>query len=456
MQGYMSYITLKKYISSNMNIINIGKCWLIFILLFLPFHYNIVRSFALWNTELSIFIGRIDEITIVLFFIFAIKEFYKNRETFDRLYLILLFPIIIFSIIGLISGMANGNSLFVTCYGIFDYIKNFLVIFIYAAFFREFSSFKKIFSYLLIIAVFLGLIAFIQEVWALASVHILGRNINDIGIYILRYVLPMSGDWQLGYWRMGIYRAPSLMSHPNGVGLYCVLILTIFLCISRKINFAVFVSLLTGILLSISRQVYAGFLCLIGLQILRGRKWLLAILIIPIALLLYSASSLSEFDSSEFRIGNENLSYRVYTRMVAVDIWRDHPVWGVGPGMFGGPVSLKTKSPVYKKYNFGAMYMLKQWYSLDQFWPQVLAETGILGTGSFVGLFISLFATFFILRQRANSDEMKGLIEALIVYTIVILIYTVAMVLNVGAVLYTYSALSGITLGSIKTENHKQ
>jgi len=442
--------------------INLVRWWLAGILFLLPFQRKIAKSVALWSNELSAFISYLDEITIFIFLPLAIREFYKNRENPDRLYLILLFPVLFLSMSGFISGMVNGNSLLVTTLGTIDYIKNFLVIFIFAAFFREFSEIKKIFRLLLLLAVFLGVIAFIQEIWAMVSRYILEKDFAEMGGYLLGRNRVTENSW-----RFGIYRTPSLMHNSNLFGLYMLLILTIYLFSVKKVNFAVLGFLFAGIFLSISRIVYLGFIFMIGVYTLRNRKWLIGIILIPVIVLSFFLSTLPDFDilglsasdTAKLGLAEEEdavsecepalvgIPYRVYAREKAMEVWKDHIVFGVGPGMFGGVVSVIFESPVYEEYDFIAIGLLSRYRSLDQFWPQVLAELGIIGTLSFAGLLISLLITFLILRHRATSDEMKGLSTGLATFIIVMFIYFIGNGLNITPILFTYSAFVGMGLG---------
>ncbi len=436
------------------------KWWLTVILLLIPFQGLIAKGGVLERNELTAFFNYIDEITIVILLPFAIRAFYKNREIPYRLYFILLLPILFFSLSGFISGMVNKNSLFITMLGIFDYIKNFLVIFIYAAFIRTYRNLKRIFNLLLILAVFFGVIAFIQEFYALVSRYIFEKDINDSGIYILRNV---SSDNNIDLWRFGIYRTPSLLYQPNMQGLYSLLILTIYLSMVKKVNFVIFNFLFAGVFTSVSRMVYVGFIFIAGLQVFKGRRWLIA-LICPIAILLFFMFVKPEFLTSQLlnkpgnkaesihkeRVGKRFANYREYARYKALTVWKDHPFWGVGPGMYGGVISIIYNSPVYERYPFSPksdLPILKSFRSLDQFWPQVLAEMGVIGTVVFAGLLISLFIIIFILRQRTNSIELKGLLTGLATSIIIIIIYLLGSGLNIAPVLFTYCALVGIGLG---------
>ena len=160
------------------------ECFL-YIIPFQLFIFGIVESY---NKGMASFINRLDEIVIVVFSALALVEFIRKWKFLDRIYLLVLLPILTFGISGIISGIANGNSMLATILAIFDYTKYFFIIFIYAAFFNDFDELKKVIRVLIIISIFLGLIAFIQEIWALASVYIFQKDKADTGVYIFRSI----------------------------------------------------------------------------------------------------------------------------------------------------------------------------------------------------------------------------------------------------------------------------
>ena len=49
---------------------------------------------------------------------------------------------------------------------------------------------------------------------------------------------------------------------------------------------------------------------------------------------------------------SEGIPYRVYTMNKSLEVFKDHPILGVGPGMFGGVISVIFNSHVYDEYNF--------------------------------------------------------------------------------------------------------
>lgn len=457
----------RRYFLDNAVFINLIKCWLIGILLLLPFQYTLVNNTDLFKSligrAIASLINRSDELTVVLVLPLAIIRLYKDKEIFNRLYLILFCSILAFTISGLVSGIVNGNSLFITIIGTFDYIKYFLVIFIYAAFFKDTGDIKRVFRFLLVVAVCLAVVAIIQEIWALVFRYILKKDITDSGMYIFYKLSPITvAHYEIGnvLWRLGLYRTTSLMVHYNIFGLYSLLILTLYLYMQRRVNFAVIGLLFTGIFFTISRIVYSGFVFMAGLQIFRGRRWLI-VLLIPIITSLSFISFFPDFDISkssnkdvirkeETSILLERRSYRGFALEKSVEVWKDHPIFGVGPGMFGSAVAKKYKSPVHKKYFFPE-WLLSKFGGLDQFWPQLLAEVGTIGILTFVGLFFSLFVMFFISRKQAGSEEIKGMFTGLAVFTIAILLYISGGPLDVVSILFPYFALTGMGLGFISS-----
>jgi O-antigen ligase len=452
----------------NLIFINAVKWWLIGLLFFIPFVNKISDLIRPWSSQIATLIDRLDELSIIIFFPIAIIIFYndyKNKEKTKLLYLIILFPIFLLSISGFLSGMINGNTLLITALGTFSYVKYFLFIFIYAAFFREFNIFLKVLRLLVIVAVFIGFVALIQELSAIVTTYIVEKDISESSNIFIKgltsILLPHSIHG--GGWRLGIFRASSLLSHYNLLGLYSLFILTIYLYSGKRANIVVIFSLMAGIFASVSRTAYAGFELLAGLQIFKGRKWF-TVFLIPVGIALFYMGlfgdniDMLESTSKEYQevdnVGyQKTITYREYARQKAMIVWKDHPLLGVGPGMFGGEIAYKHNSPVYEEYNFT---MIMSWFhSLDQLWPQVLAEMGIIGTAVLICLFISMFVLFFVLRQQTTSEEIRGLFTGLSIFTISLLFYTVSGNLNIVSVLLPYCAFAGMGVGSMRMRINK-
>ena len=432
--------------------------WLTALLIIIPFVTRICDLLRTWNPKLSALVNRLDEMTLIILLPTAIFEFYRNyrkEKEFDSLSLLLFFSIVLVTVCGILSGILNGNPTKVTALGIFSYVKYFLFIFVYAAYFREFSMFLKIFRILLMIAVVVGVIAFIQEAWVIYSSFFVANNSPHKDIYILISKLLGLNDIQVygNGGRFGIYRASSLLSHYNLLGLYSLLILTIYLNIVKRVNIIIMFSLLSGVIASVSRIAYVGFMLLGGLQVFKGRKWI-AVFIIPVVIALFfmfRAGDNIDMPNLTNEEGNntqyqETLTYREFARGKAMNVWMDHPMLGVGPGMFGGAIAFKYSSPYYQEYDF---QMIMNWFhSLDQLWPQVLAEMGLIGTGALFGMFVTLFLVFYTLRQNTVSDETRGFFTGLLIFTVIFLFNTFAGNLNTVSVLLPYCAFAGMGLGA--------
>lgn len=430
---------------------SIARWWLAVVLLLLPFQRKLVGMF--------VYISYVDEITIAIFFLCTMRKLYKLKDAFDQTLFILLLPITLLFMSGLMSGLINGKSFVITILGTIDYIKNFLVIFIYAAFFKDPDDFKKIFRYLLIIAVFLGVVSFFQEFWALFSRYILGKDIMDITYILAKNSMPVNS------WRYGIYRAPSFVGNANSIAFYCLLILTIYLCSSKKINHAILISILSGVLFSGSRSGYVALITVVVLLIVKDMKlrffFVISTLIICLSITFwdfkmpktYNSHQVTELNNhlvnDEMASDNEREGFfREYTKKKAMEIWKDRPMLGIGPGMFGGKISVITNSHIYEEYNLEvARNYIKKWSGIDQYWPQVLAEIGIIGFLNFAVFFLIMSMIFFMESQRASLYELKGLFAGLMIVLTIIFIFTLGSGLNFAPLVFTFSAFAGMALG---------
>lgn len=98
--------------------------------------------------------------------------------------------------------------------------------------------------------------------------------------------------------------------------------------------------------------------------------------------------------------------YRVYVLLKSWDIFLDHPVWGTGPGRFGGQVAVRYPSPVYPRYDF--LPLDGQHAPLDVFWARLLTEFGLAGTLFYLAAFTLALRIHW--RSRRSDDPLtRGL-----------------------------------------------
>jgi O-antigen ligase len=118
--------------------------------------------------------------------------------------------------------------------------------------------------------------------------------------------------------------------------------------------------------------------------------------------------------------------YREYCREISLLIFRDHPLAGVGPGMYGGHISLKYGSPVYAAYGFDGRhlrYLSERVGSIEQQWAQTLAETGAVGLGLLLVLIFTPAYILYRLRRREKDLFVRALMKALMVMPFLLIVY---------------------------------
>jgi hypothetical protein len=415
------------------------------------------------HAELSQIINYLDEITIVLFVLVTLKSYIKGGNIKNKVYFyLLLLPIALFCLSGIVSGIMNGNGYLVTGIGIFDYVKNFLVIFIYGFFFRNKDDYKVVFRGVLIVAVIISIVAVIHEIWAIIARYVLSMEFEEMKGWLFGKDRVTSSSW-----RYGLFRARSLMHNSIIMGQYCLIILSFYLYTSRYLNFrkrirsAVITVMLSAILSSVSRMAHLGLTMLLGLFAFNSRVWSKVVIFFTILLVSLTSSAgilntevmMKDADISSETIvvgctNDEVASFREYTRRKGMEILKDHPLLGVGPGMFGGNVSILFNSPIYEEYHLAVVrnYMTK-WGGIDQYWPHLLAEVGIIGTGFFLVLIITLFLVILFIDTGSTPQVMKGLSSSLSTSLVLIIIFLMGSGLNITSVIYTFSAFVGIRLG---------
>ena len=91
--------------------------------------------------------------------------------------------------------------------------------------------------------------------------------------------------------------------------------------------------------------------------------------------------------------------YRTIWLLKSFEIINNNPLLGVGPGKFGGWVSINFKeSEIYQLYDIST-YGIS---SIDMFYPHLFAETGIIG--GIVYLFLYL-KPFYFFKKFINSYD---------------------------------------------------
>ena len=404
--------------------------WGVVVLLsvFIPFQNAIGSQFNLPHQYM--WLDEIFVVTTFLVVLLAVLFGKKMRREIVYIAMILGLP----CLVGLVSGLYNANPWLVTANGILDYVKNFLIIpalFLAAVSERRIVSLYKILHYL---ALLLCIVAIWQE-----TAFLLGLPVWALGVAKTTV-------------RFGLLRTPSLMGHPNVFGLYALLFFVLDFSLHRCLRWQSLL-LLSAVFLSVSRMVWvASFVCSLLLLIHGKGKVAKIMLVVMVGLVIFATPLFLLSATGE--LGSE-LSFRGYALGKSLQVWADHPVIGVGPGMYGGVISVLFDSPVYREYDFSHYWFrtyVSKIRSLDQFWPQILAEMGLAGTVSFGFVLLGLWWITRKASTATRSPFPKGILSGLSIVPLIIGIYLFGSGLNLTGFLLTYSILLGLCLG-MRNEN---
>jgi hypothetical protein len=398
-------------------------------LFFLPF-----QGFAQNNLRLPRGFFWMDEVFVIFcagLFLFGITRGHGVKKETVRV----LSPMLLLGAVGIVSGFYNANRTVVTFNGIFDYVKAFIVIPVFCLFSVDGKMMGGLYMLLRRLALFLCFIAIAQELFYFAG-------------------LPVENVWvAFKDIRFGLMRTPSLMGHPNVFGFYALLFFVMDFALYKRVRWQNLI-LAAGVLLSVSRMVWIAFFSVLALFFLRreGKKvaLLLAFVLVIISL------TVPNIYSHTMREMNSPGYFREYVMFKSLKIWREQPVLGLGPGMYGGVVSFMFDSPVYGRYCFSRHWLdvMKKILSLDQFWPQLLVEMGLLGMISFILILLVLWYTAKKMSLNCRPYFLRNMFSGFAMIPFVLAVYLLGSGLNQGAFLITYGVLFGMALG-VRHENLK-
>lgn len=317
-------------------------------------------------------------------------------------------------------------------FGIYDVLKNIIVIYPFAMLRYDEKDLLKALRLLLYAVLLLAIVGVFAEVFA-----VLFKKGFDLFV--------------LSQQRYGLYRVISLAGYGNWnyLGVFATLIFYLHYIkenrqMGNKFNLALIGFL---VIFSFSRQVWLGFILMYFLLSGKTKRW--AAVLASVFFIVTSSSfyeNILRFVLVETSFDSEQY-FRLHAFLSSLNFVAENPVTGLGPGMFGGLASVLFESPVYNAW----IPFYKQFaYSIrgiDQFWPVIWAETGIAGMALYAMIFIGIFR---YLRQAGEyfesvgKREVAGIGRVLRIYILPLVIMGFAGGLNSAFVLYTYFALVGM------------
>lgn len=388
------------------------------LLLFVPFQ-PLAERLVSARPYLGTAVRWVDEVTLILLVPWAVRvRLRAARASFpgERAVWIAL---VAFGVSCLASALLNSVGVLPAVLGTFDYVKGVLCLLVFAALGADRAWLRSVYRWLLAVALAGALCAVAQEiVWKLSDA-------------------PAER-------RLGLLRVPGFFDHPNALGLYLLLFFLVEAARARRPWCPL--GLYVGLALSVSRMVHTAAAVLL-LPLVRRRRWLLLPLMVSGAV----ALALTPFTAREYawpqgpagEQQRERASYRAYAFDKGVEVWRDHPVLGAGPGRFGGVVSVTTGSPLYERYPWRAKWLeyLQRLRSLDQFPPQLIAELGAVGAALFVCLYLTIIRSLWVARDAGQLG--RGLLLA----ALVVPFYAFGSGLHLAYYMVTVAGLAGAHLG---------
>ena len=180
-----------------------------------------------------------------------------------------------------------------------------------------------------------------------------------------------------------VYRRYLIFNKKNTIILSFAFFVSLFMSASRGPILALIVGLL-------------GFF-LISKKVKFKSVFKLALFTSP-AIFYYGNNVLGRF--SDFNLDVDD-GYRALWLSKAMEIVKDNLLFGVGPGKFGGWISINYKpSYIYDVYNFDTDGIS----SIDMFFPHLMGETGIIGLISYVLIYRVAYKYFKNALNKSNSE----------------------------------------------------
>jgi hypothetical protein len=85
-------------------------------------------------------------------------------------------------------------------------------------------------------------------------------------------------------------------------------------------------------------------------------------------------------------------------------------------------------------------------------WPQVLAETGVVGLAAYAGLFITLITLFLLLSKQLTYGNMKGPCMGFAIFILIIVIWGFGGTFK-HVIISSNCAFAGMTIGGMLNQN---
>jgi len=262
-----------------------------------------------------------------------------------------------------------------------------------------------------------------------------------------------------------IRRVYTLIGNPIDYANYIALISIIFISsLSSKLklfNFSKFSSVALLLLIIVSlffANSRGAVIALIGtilfaalyLNLISKARVLIYILLAIVFMIVFEVNFISRLLQFNFE-AFENDKYRILFLIKSIEVFLDNPFIGVGPGRFGGWVSINySESDIYTMYNFTTDKIS----SIDMFFPHLIGELGLLGFWAYLMFFIKPFLCYLKVLKREYSKVARffSLIPVLMI-PMLFLMGWFSISLETQVIFGMYMLLLGISEKYLENEN---
>jgi len=218
---------------------------------------------------------------------------------------------------------------------------------------------------------------------------------------------------------VNITRATSFLGSPNATAGFLALVLPMSIGMALKIKkmlpkiiyFALAAIIFFGLYATLNRAAWIGLgigLCVFAIA--SNKRWWIGIFMILLASAILLLPDLrlrfSTIFSDEFAVRDASLG-RTFRWDTALQIFSEHPFFGIGPGGFGGAVAYGIQA-------FGGLYV-------DNYYLLILSNYGLFGIASFLFLLVSSIRDAFRgLRAALEKDRylVAGIIGGMVAFCV--------------------------------------
>lgn len=405
------------------------KQFLVFVIFVLPFQKIIETLATDGNVGWLHFIRYLDESTPIICLFFLVSFMLIKPSAYRIVKIPSTKWIIIFLVSAFISLIWNRVAIAQGIFGIYDALKSILVLYVFANIRYKKDDFLKLLNGLRKIGFIVATFAIISEIAAI---------LFGVGI----------GYFAIEPKRFGLYRVVSLTGHGshNYLGLYLILILLLSWPLIKpsikRISFAM--TFFVAIFLTFSRQAW---LCLGLILCFYKRKLILPAMALGVFISFWIVTEIQTQDMDNY--------YRGFTFLESIKILKEHPIVGVGPGMFGSLAASLWNSPYYADWPENLRIFSNNFRTFDSFWPWIWSEYGLLGLSIYLMIGASIF--FYLKRimrfyRERNETVMYNAGRSLRYFIVALGIMGFASGLNCAFVSFTYFAIAGMYISAYRLD----